>query len=190
VLSQAYLTGELVTPAQMDRPKGLAIAEAGAAQHCGGTAYWQGRAYEAGDEWVPGIDKILAKDPKNKITWAYNIAIINGYAPAYQRQADLLRLGGPERYRGKKYLDIMDMTRYSYWLKSNGSDESYITLFDYRKCLEAEPANLACAQALRELHGDRKVNVLDGYTAYNPDLVVYYDGYIKELRKLLAQAPR
>ena len=189
-LSQAYLTGELATPAQMDRQKGFAIAETGAAQYCGGTAYWQGRVYEAGDEWIQGIDKALAKTPKSQITWAYDIAIINGYSPAYQRQADLLRLGGPERYRGKKYLDILDMTRYPYWLKSSGSDERYIILFDYRKCLEADPANLTCAVALRDLHGDKKVDILDGYTGYNADLAAYYEGYVKELQKLLAQAPR
>ncbi len=188
VLSQAYLTGELVRPEQMDRQKGFAIADAGAARYCGGTAYWQGRAYEAGDDWVKGIDKILAKSPKSQITWAYNIAIINGYSPAYQRLADLLRLGGPERYRDKKYLDIMEMTRYSYWLKRGSSDERYVTLFQYRKCLDAEPANLACAQALRNMYGDKKTDILDGYSSYNADLVAYYDGYIKELQKLTANA--
>ena len=188
VLSQAYLTGELVTPAQIDRAKGAAIADAGTVQKCGGTAYWQGRVYEVGDDWVRGTDKTLGKSPKSTITWAYDIAIINGYAPAYQRSAELLRLGGPERYRGKKYLEILDMTRYDYWLKPRSSDERYMTLFQYKKCIEAQPANLVCAQALRDIYSDQKADILDGYSSYDPDLAAYFDGYVKELQKLLAQA--
>ncbi|MES2491509.1 MAG: hypothetical protein V4607_17120 [Pseudomonadota bacterium] len=190
VLSQAYLTGELATPAAIDRNKGYAIASMGASQYCGGTAYWKGRVYEAGDDWVKGIDKELDKTPKSNITWQYDIAIINGYTPAYQRLADLLRLGGPERYRGKKYFDLMDMTRYPYWLKPKNSDERYMMLFQYRRCLATEPANLVCAQQLRELYSNKETDILDGYNSYNADLVAYYDNYVKELQKLLANAAR
>ncbi|MDM4771552.1 hypothetical protein [Solimonas sp. SE-A11] len=190
LLSQAYLTGELATPAQIDREKGAAIADAGTVQKCGGTAYWMGRVYEEGDAWVKGTDKKLGTSPKSNITWAYDVAMINGYSPAYQRSAELLRLGGPERYRGKKYLEVMEMSRYYYWLKRSGSDERYVTFFQYKKCIEAEPANLVCAKALRDIYAEQKTDILDGYSSYNPDLAAYYDGYVKELEKLLAQAGR
>ena len=186
VLSQAYLTGEFVKPEQLDRKKGYAIADIGSSQYCGGTAFWKGRVYEEGDAWVKGIDEELGKSPKYTIIREFDVAIINGFAPAYQRLADLIRLGGPERYRGKKYLDIMDFTRYSYWLKSRDTSELYVMLFDYRKCIETQPANLECAIQLRDLYGNKKTSILDGYTSYNADLAAYYDNYVKELQKLLA----
>ena len=190
VLSQAYLTGELATPAQINREKGYAIAQTGSAQKCGGTAYWHGRVFEEGDDWVKGVDKELGKSPKYTITWQFDVAIINGFSPAYQRLADLLRLGGPARYRGKKYFDLMEMSSYSYWLKPKSNDESVVMLLQYRKCLDAEPANLECAQQLRDLYANKNKDFLTGYSTYNADLATYYDGYVKELQKLMASTAR
>lgn len=190
VLAQAYFTGELATPQQMDPTKGYAIAKAGDAANCGGTAYWLGRAYEAGDTWVKGIDKELGKNPKWTIVSAYGTAIVNGYSPAYRRMADLWKLGGPERYRGKTYLDIMAMTKMPYWRQPDDSDERFLTLVLYTRCLEADPSDLHCAQQLAAIYADDKRDFLDGFTTYDAKRAKHYEGYVSELQTLIAQASK
>lgn len=191
-LVRAYVYGDFIEPSQKDPAKGLAIAQEGERQRCGGTAYWLGRIYEDGDKAVKGVDKQPEVDSgkliKSAITYAYDTAILNGYTPAYERMAELYRLGGPTRFRGKTYFVLEDMESYSYWLKSNGSDERFLTFVQYNKCIEADPASLVCARALKTMYADEKRNVLDGYTTYNKELASYYGDYVARLETLLREA--
>ena len=189
LLAQAYLTGEFASAQQRDPAKGYAIAEAGADARCGGTAYWLGRTYEAGDAWVKGIDKKLGKSPKWPMVHAYDTAIVNGYAPAYERMADLWILGGPERYRGKKYFNFELMSKSSYWIEPD-SDERHLALLLYHQCLKADPSNLHCAQQLAAMYANKEADFLDGYSTYDAERAKYYERYAGELQTLLAQAPK
>lgn len=190
LLSRAYLTGDFIAPEQKNPALGYAIADAGAAQNCGGTGYWLARAMEAGEAWVPGIDKEIGTAPKSRIEYGYSIAIINGYTPAYERMAELYRLGGPERYRGKTYFVLADFAKYPYWRKKVDSDEMALMRVQYGKCLEADPANLVCAQGLSTIHSDQSRDFLDGYTNYDARLSAYYKDYVTRLQQLLAQAAK
>lgn len=191
-LVRAYVYGDFVEPAQMNPATGLAIAQAGERQHCGGTAYWLGRIYEDGDKAVKGVDKQAAVDEgksiKSAISDAYDTAILNGYTPAYERMAEMYRLGGPARYRGKTYFVMADFESYAYWLKSNGSDERFMMLMQFRKCMEADATSLVCARGLKTMYADDKRNVLDGYTTYNKELAAYYADYVGKLEGLLSKA--
>lgn len=191
-LVRAYVYGDFVEPAQKNPAKGLAIAQTGQRARCGGTAYWLGRIYEDGDKAVKGVDNSEAledgKQIKSAIEYAYDTAILNGYTPAYERMAEMYRLGGPARFRGKTYFVLADMDSYAYWLKSNKSDERFLTLMQFSKCMEADKTSLVCARGLKTMYADERRNVLDGYTTYNKELAAYYADYVSNLEALLAKA--
>lgn len=187
-LSRAYAFGDFIQPAQKDPARGLAIARAGTEAHCGGTAYWLGRLYEEGDALAPGVDKLLGKSPKSTISWTYDIAILNGFTPAFERMAELYRLGGPARYRGKTYY-VFPADFYSYWLlRPNDNDDLFMMRTQYGRCLSAEPANLVCARGLRWLFHNPARDSSDGYTNFDEAQAAYYDSYVKNLESLLAKA--
>jgi hypothetical protein len=66
-LSRAYAFGDFIKPEQMDAARGLAIARAGYAQHCGGTAYWLGRMYEEGGVARAAMPNACPPESKNPI---------------------------------------------------------------------------------------------------------------------------
>jgi hypothetical protein len=192
-LVRAYVYGDFIEPAQKNPQKGLDIAKAGRARYCGGASYWLGRIYEDGEKAVKGVDKNEedgndGKHVKSNITYAYGIAMINGYAPAYERMAELFRVGGPERYRGKKYFVLADFESYPYWRKRNDSDERHLMLVEYTRCLEADAANLVCARGLATLYADEKKDFMDGYTTYDAKLAAHYADYAKKLEALMVKA--
>jgi len=174
-LSRAYAFGDLINPEQKNPALGLAIAKAGYAQHCGGTSYWLGRIYEEGNALVPGVDKKdIGKDPKALFTDIYDVAILNGYTPAFERMAELYRLHGPARYRDKA------------WSASPWDDGMYMMKVQYSKCLQAEPTNLVCARGLRTIYSDTTKKF--DYTNYNAELATFYTNYVAKLEGLLTQA--
>jgi hypothetical protein len=185
-LVRAYAFGEFIKPEQKNPARGLAIAKAGYSSNCGGTAYWLGRIYEAGDALVPGIDKNeLGHDPKRRLIEAYDIAILNGYGQAYERMAELYRLNGPARYQGKTYYSFpIDFD--PYWPEYPRDDAMYMQKVQYSKCLQAEPANLVCARGLRSVYSNTRSSF--DYSTYNQKLAAFYDDYVKKLEGLLAQA--
>jgi hypothetical protein len=191
-LVRAYVYGDFIEPAQKNPAKGLAIAQTGLSQRCGGTAYWLGRIYEDGDKAVKGVDNSAAlddgKDIKSAVEHAYDTAIMNGYTPAYERMAEMYRLGGPARFRGKTYFVLADMESYPYWSKIGKSDERFLTLMQFSKCVEADKASLVCARGLKAMYADEQRNVLDGYSTYNKELAAYYADYVSNLEALLSKA--
>lgn len=187
-LSRAYAFGDFIPPAKKDPARGLAIARAGTEERCGGTAYWLGRIYEEGDALVPGVDKLLGKYPQSTISWTYDVAILNGFTPAYERMAELYRLGGPARYRGKTYY-VFPADSYPYWRRNpNDNDQLFMMRSQYSLCLTAEPTNLVCARGLRWLYHNPARDSSDGYTNFDESLAAYYDTYVKNLESLLAKA--
>lgn len=179
VLTRAYTFGDFVTPEQKNPAKGFAIAQRGTKNYCGGTAYWLGRIFELGDTVTPGVDKVLDKHPRTRIRDAYEIAIINGVLPAYERAAEM-NVHPLPRYKGKKYFDVADFTRYQYWYDMQG-EEYQLAKRQYRKCLDFEPGNLVCARGLRDLYG------LNEYPfTPNPEMVAYYTDYVSKLEQLVA----
>lgn len=193
-LVRTYVYGDFIKPEQKNPALGYSIAKTGRYQDCGGTGYWLGRILEAGNVLVPGVDKDEneideGKMVKSAISGAYDTAILNGYTPAYERLAELYRLGGPERFRGKTYFVLTAFASYPYWHKpKRDSDELNLMRVQYNKCLEADPANLVCARGLATLYGDQAKSTLDGYTNYNPKLATYYADYAKALETKLTQA--
>lgn len=192
-LVRAYVFGDFIKPEQKDPAKGYAIAKTGRYQHCGGTSYWLGRILEAGNPLVPGVDKDEneingGKGVKNAIETAYDSAILNGYTPAYERMAEMYRLAGPKRFRGKTYFVVTDFASYPYWSDYGWSNEMYPMLFQYSKCLELEPANLICARGLASTYADKRKDKSDDYSNYNPELAAHYTKYAKELEAKLTQA--
>lgn len=187
-LVRAYAFGDFIKPEQKNPGLGLAIATAGYLENCGGTAYWLGRIYEEGNSLVPGVDKTLGKSPKWEIEGVYDTAILNGYTPAYERMAELYRLAGPARFRGKTYYSFPS-DFFPYWSDhSTKSDEMFLMKVQYSKCLQADPANLVCARGLQGLYHDKHKDFLDDYSNYDPDLASYYDKYVKNLEELLTKA--
>lgn len=191
-LVRAYAYGDFVEPAQKNPAKGLAIAQTGLTQRCGGTAYWLGRIYEDGDNAVKGVDKTEAVDDGKSIKYAieraYDIAILNGFTPAYERMAEMYRVGGPTRFRGKTYFVLAEMESYPYWSKIGKSDERFLMLMQFSKCMEADRTSLICARGLKATYADERRNVLDGYTTYNKDMAAYYTTYVGQLEALLEKA--
>lgn len=192
-LVRAYVFGDFIRPEQKDPAKGYAIAKTGRYQHCGGTSYWLGRILEAGNTLVPGVDKDEneinnGKGVKNAIETAYDSAILNGYTPAYERMAEMYRLAGPKRFRGKTYFVMADFDSYPYWSDYGWSNEMFPMFFQYNKCLELEPANLTCARGLASTYSDKRKDRSDGYTNYNPELAAYYTKYAKDLEAKLTAA--
>lgn len=193
-LVRAYVFGDFIKPEQKNPTLGYAIAKTGRYQDCGGTAYWLGRILEAGNTLVPGVDKDEneingGKNVKSAIEGAYGTAILNNFMPAHERMAELYRLGGPERFRGKTYFVLTDFASYPFWRKrKNDSDEMYLMRVQYSKCLEADPASLVCARGLVTLYNDQGKDFLDGYSNYNPKLASFYSNYAKELEALLVKA--
>ena len=150
VLTGAYTFGTLIKPEQKDPAKGLAIAQTGTEQKCGGTAFWLGRIYEIGDTAAPGVDKILGKNPRDMIRNAYAIALINGVVAAHERAGETY-LRVPPRYKGKTYFDFEDMESTDYWYGPFEEDYRFAR-FHYQKCLDATPKNLVCARGLRDVY--------------------------------------
>lgn len=193
-LVRAYVYGDFIKPEQKNPELGYQMAKTGALHHCGGTAYWLGRIFEAGNVLVPEVDK--DKDGINggrEIKWAiesaYNTAILNGFTSAYERMAELYRLGGPKRFRGTKHFVFADFASYPNWrVRKNNSDEMYLMRVQYSKCLEAEPANIVCARGLAIIYADQGKDFLDDYTNYNAALAAYYADYVKKLEALLTKA--
>ncbi|WP_428311477.1 hypothetical protein [Hydrocarboniphaga sp.] len=183
VLTRAYTFGDFVTPEQKNPAKGFAIAQRGAKNYCGGTAYWLGRIFELGDTVTPGVDKVLDKHPRTRIRDAYEIAIINGVLPAYERAAEMNFHPLP-RYKGKKYFDVTDFTRYQYWYEMQG-EEYQLARRQYRKCLDFEPGNLVCARGLRDLYSFNEY-------PFTPDveLSAYYKDYVSKLEQLVAASEK
>lgn len=174
-VSRALAYGDFIEPQQKNPARALTIARAGYQERCGGTAYWLGRIYEDGDAVVPGVSRSdLREFPKETIIEVFDVAILNGYVPAYERMAELYRLGGPPRYRGK-----------SDWSPSPLEDGMFMSKFQYTECLKADPANLACAQGLRTVYGNTKVSF--GYKTYDAALLAYYEDYVRKLEGLLAK---
>lgn len=179
VLTRAYTFGDFVTPEQKNPVKGFAIAQRGKENYCGGTAYWLGRIFELGDTVTPGVDKVLDKHPRTRIRDAYEIAIINGVLPAYERAAEMNFHPLP-RYKGKKYFDVSDFSRTQYWYDMQG-EEYQLAKRQYRKCLDFEPGNLVCARGLLDLYS------LNEYPfSPVPDMVAYYKDYVSKLEQLVA----
>ena len=182
-LVQAYVLGEFGAAEQKNPAKGLAIARAGLMEKCGGTAYWLGRIYEAGDELVPGVDASDlrgGKDVKPKIVAAYDTAILNGYAAAYERMASLYDKEGPSRFFAETYFSFSEMGQVDYWPKSRKSHERFLMRVGYTRCLEADPTRAPCAEGLARLHADT-FKSYDGYTDYNPEKVAQYQAMAKKL---------
>ncbi|MDO8310802.1 MAG: hypothetical protein Q7T25_02560 [Sideroxyarcus sp.] len=184
LLADAYAFGNFINPEQKNPARGLDIAETGYLKNCGGTAYWRGRIYEEGDALIPGLDKMKLKtNPKSRIEESYNEAIVNSYLPAYERMAELYRLGGPVRYRGKRYSPSFFESNLPYWGADYADpDMRFLIRFQYAKCLQAEPASLVCARGMRAMVSDTR------YRDYDKDLIAYYDTYIKNLETLLVNA--
>ena len=129
--------------------------------------------YEDGDALVPGISKQeLPEYPYVKIIETYDVSILNGYLPAFERMAELYRLGGPPRYRGKNWNPLRE-------------DAMFMSKFQYGECLKADPANLVCARGLRETYAST-AKTLD-YTNHDPAMAAYYDDYVRKLEELLAK---
>ncbi|MDQ8037297.1 MAG: hypothetical protein REI12_07740 [Pedobacter sp.] len=192
-LVRAYVFGDFIKPEQKDPAKGYAIAKTGRYQSCGGTGYWLGRILEAGNPLVPGVDKDEneingGKGVKYAIESAYNIAILNSYTPAYERMAEMYRLAGPKRFRGKTYFVMADFDSYPYWSDYGWSNEMYPMQFQYNKCLALDPANLICARGLASTYSDKRKDRTDDYTNYNPELAAYYTKYAKDLESKLTAA--
>ncbi|MGH8491749.1 MAG: hypothetical protein ACRERR_01395 [Moraxellaceae bacterium] len=192
-LVRAYVYGDFIKPEQKNPALGYAIAKTGRYQKCGGTAYWLGRILEAGNPLVPGVDKDKdeindGKGVKSAIESAYDSAILNGFTPAYERMAEMYRLAGPKRFRGKTYFVLADFDSYPYWSDYGWSNEMFPMQFQYNKCLELEPANLTCARGLASTYNDKRRDKSDDYSNYNPDLAAYYTKYAKELEAKLTQA--
>lgn len=192
-LARAYVFGDFIRPEQKNPERGYAIAKTGRYQHCGGTAYWLGRMLEGGNALVPGIDKDKneingGRGVKNAIETAYDTAILNGFTPAYERMAEMYRLAGPQRFRGKNYFVLADFDSYPYWSDYGWSNELFPMQFQYSRCLELEPANLVCARGLASTYGDKRRDKSDDYSNYNPDLATYYTTYAKELETKLTKA--
>lgn len=182
-LVQAYVLGEFGATEQKNPAQGLAIARTGQAERCGGTAYWQGRIYEAGDALVPGVDAgdlRGGKDVKVKIIAAYDVAILNGYMPAHERMASLYEKQGPERFFAGRYFSLLDFKQVDYWPQSRGSDERFLMRVGYTRCLEADPTRAPCAEGLARLHADTSKGY-DGYTDYSPEKVAQYQALAKKL---------
>lgn len=193
-LVRAYVYGNFIKPEQKNPALGYEIAKAGKQQNCGGTAYWLGRIFEAGDALVPNIDKDKneingGKGIKSSVESSYDTAILNGYTPAYERMAELYRLGGPERFRGTKHFVLSDFASYPNWRNpKNDNDQMFLMRVQYSKCLEADPANLVCARGLAIIYADQGKDFGDGYTNYNSKLASFYADYAKELEAKLVKA--
>lgn len=192
-LVRAYVFGDFIKPEQKNPALGYAVARTGRYQSCGGTAYWLGRILEAGNPLVPGVDKDKdeinsGKGVKNAIESAYDTAILNSFTPAYERMAEMYRLAGPKRFRGKSHFVLSDFDSYPYWSDYGWSNEMFPMHFQYSKCLELEPANLICARGLASTYNDKRKDRSDDYSNYSPELAAYYTKYAKELEAKLTQA--
>ena len=182
-LARAYVLGESIPPEQKNPDKGLRIARTGMAQRCGGTAYWLGRIYESGDALVPGVDKsdlANGKEVKARTIAAYDVAIVNGFAAAHERMAELYFQDGPERYRNETFFSISEFGQVPYWEKSPKSHERFLMRVNYVKCLEFEPGNLPCARGLAAVYGNN-FEGYDGYTDFNRQKATYFTEYAKKL---------
>jgi len=179
VLTRAYTFGDFVRPEQKNPAQGFAIAQQGKERNCGGTAYWLGRIFELGDAVTPGVDKALDKHPSTRIRDAYEVAIVNGVLPAYERAAEMNMHPLP-RYKGKKYMEVAEFTRYQYWYEPQG-EQYQLAKRQYRKCLDFEPANLVCARGLRDLY-----SLNEAPFTPNVEMSAYYRDYVSKLEQLLA----
>jgi hypothetical protein len=179
VLTRAYTFGDFIAAEQKSPARGFAIAQRGTENYCGGTAYWLGRIFELGDSVTPGVDKVMDKHPGLRIRDAYEVAIVNGVLPAYERAAEM-NMHPLARYKGKKYFEVTEFERYQYWYEPQG-EQYQLARRQYRKCLDFEPANLVCARGLRDLYS------LDEYP-FKPDveLSAYYRDYVGKLEQLVA----
>ncbi|WP_295688391.1 hypothetical protein [uncultured Nevskia sp.] len=179
VLTRAYTFGDFVTAEQKNPAKGFAIARTGKERNCGGTAYWLGRIFELGDTVTPGVDKVLDKYPRTRIRDAYEVAIVNGILPAYERAAEMNTHPLP-RYKDKKYFEPTEFTRYQYWSEMQG-EQYQLAIRQYLKCLDFEPGNLICARGLRDLYSLDKPPFKP-----NAELAAYYKEYVSKLEQLIA----
>jgi hypothetical protein len=185
-LVRAYVYGNFIDAAQKDPAKGFAIARAGCDAHCGGTCYWLGRIYEDGNDAAPGVDKVLGKQPQTEMLRVYDNAIVNGVTAAYERAARINWVP-PERYREKKYFDFSDFEFTYYWYDIG--DYRRLAYAQYKRCLDWEPANLACAQGINALVKDTQSNNYvwrDELKEINADgKIAYYQEYQARLEGLL-----
>lgn len=150
-LVRAYVYGTFVQPNQKNPAKGFAIARAGSDAYCGGTSYWLGRIFEDGDAAAPGVDKVLDKHPQTPILLAYDRAIVNGISAAYERAAKLNWVP-LKRYKDETYFDFSEFESYSYWYDIG--DYRRLAYAQYKRCLDLEPSNLACARGINALIKD------------------------------------
>lgn len=187
-LTQAYVHGTSVTPAQKDPAKGLAIARAGCAASCGGTCLELGRIFAAGDSAAPGVDKILGKTPHEQTVFAFETAIRNGITAAYEPLADLNR-EMPARYKDKTYFNLVELDTDNYWI--NSYTDRRLAYRQYQKCLKADPANLNCARGINLLLKDETPNRGDAYklaSDITAEDIAFYKDYQQKLEALLSAA--
>lgn len=185
-LTQAYVYGKGVTPAQKDPAKGLAIARAGCTASCGGTCLELGRIYAAGDAVAPGVDKILGKNPHDLTVFAFETAIRNGITAAYEPLADLNR-EMPARYKDKTYFNLVELDTYSYWI--NSYTDRRLAYRQYQKCLKADPSNLNCARGINLLLKNVTPNRGDAFklaSDVTAEDIAFYAEYQQKLEALLA----
>lgn len=198
-LVRAYVFGDFIKAEQKNPTKGLAIAQTGYQEHCGGTSYWLGRIYEEGDTLISGFDKNtiapqvilnngdgLAFQLEKSLEKIYDVAILNGYTPAYERMAELYRLGGPARFLGKKYTVFVGWMqggwmKYLYWNDDPDHTRMYLMKTQYMKCLQADPTNLVCARGMRSISADATADTTYHYTNADAELAAFYDSYVKKL---------
>jgi hypothetical protein len=198
LLARAYLTGDFAHPGQKDPQRGLAIATAGASVFCGATAYWLARGYEEGDALVPGFDakvlepQIAGKDegflPQILVEDTYDIAIVNGYTPAYERIAELYRKGGPARFVDKEYtykINWLERRSYPYWREGLDHTRLYLMRYQYQQCIKFDPTNLTCARGLRSVFASKKADGDYGYTNYDPEAAAAMARHVNRLESEL-----
>jgi hypothetical protein len=147
-LIRAYTFGDFVTAEQKDPAKGFAIARSACDAHCGGACFQLGRIYEGGNKVAPGVDKVLGHEPQKLMLQAYDNAILNGVTAAYEREASL-NWQPPARYADKSYFSFSDMESFDYWYDIQ--DYHRLAYAQYKRCLQVDPANLACARGINAL---------------------------------------
>lgn len=155
-LIRAHVYGDFIKPEEKNPAKGFAIARAACDAHCGGGCYWLGRIYEDGNEAAPGVDKVLGHEPQTLTLQAYDNAIFNGVNAAYERAA-LVNWLPPARYRDKTYFRLSDFSFDNHYWYDIG-DYRRLAYAQYKRCLQLEPANLACAKGINALIKDTQGN--------------------------------
>lgn len=186
-LIRAHVYGDFIKPETRNPAKGFAIARAACDAHCGGGCYWLGRIYEDGNEAAPGVDKVLGHEPQTLTLQAYDNAILNGVTAAYERSASI-NWQPPERYKDKHYFQLSDFSfDNSYWYDIG--DYRRLAYFQYKRCLDVEPANLACAKGINALIKDTQGNAYvwrDELKEINADgKIAWFQEYESKLEGLL-----